>query len=292
MRRPRNPSAHETDSPPVPRDAASAEGRRRRWLNAARGRYQGSLFQAIVAQLKALHFFEWTTIFGAELLWSALPFIILLSSLANERVDDDLSRHIGLNSQAAHVVRSLFRNSPSHAVVPIATGLLFAFAGVIAVVSSLQVLYERVFDQQHRGWREIPRYFAYVGILLGVLIAEGSISGPERRAAGPVGQALLTFVVVAIFFAWTKHFLLGGRVPWRRVLRPALLTAILWLGLAFFSSAYFSSVVVEDSRTYGTIGVVFTLLTWFILIGSVIVLGAAFGTVSQRRRGTDAHPPD
>src|SRR5947209_19751475 len=165
MRRPRNPSAHETDSPPVPRDAASAEGRRRRWLNAARGRYQGSLFQAIVAQLKALHFFEWTTIFGAELLWSALPFIILLSSLANERVDDDLSRHIGLNSQAAHVVRSLFRNSPSHAVVPIATGLLFAFAGVIAVVSSLQVLYERVFDQQHRGWRELPRYFLSFGIL-------------------------------------------------------------------------------------------------------------------------------
>ncbi len=80
--------------------------------------------------------FDWTTIFGAELLWSALPFIILLGSLANERIDDDLSRHIGLNSQGAHIVRSLFRNSPTHALVPIATGLLFAFAGVIAVVSS------------------------------------------------------------------------------------------------------------------------------------------------------------
>jgi hypothetical protein len=155
------------------------------------------LVQAIVAHLQALHVFDWTTIFGAELLWSALPFMILLSSLANERIDDDLSRHIGLNSQGAHIVRSLFRNTPTHALVPIATGLLFAFVGVIAVVSSLQVLYERAFDQQHRGWRDLPRYIAYVGILLGVLIVEGSISGPERRAAGAVGQALLTFVVVA-----------------------------------------------------------------------------------------------
>jgi membrane protein len=79
-------------------------------------------------------------------------------------------------------------------------------------------------------------------------------------------------------------------VPWRRVIGAALVTALRWLVLAFFSSAYFSSVVLDDTKTYGTIGVVFTLLTWFILIGSVIVLGVAFGTVWQQRRGKDAHP--
>ena len=151
------------------------------------------------------------------------------------------------------------------------------------VVSSLQVLYERAFDQEHRGWRDLPRYLAYVGILFGVLIVEGSISGSERRAAGTVGQALLTFVVVTIFFGWTMHFLLAGRVTWRLVIRPALFTALLSVALAFFSSAYFSSVIIDDSRTYGTIGVVFTFLTWFILIGSVVVLGAAFEAVWRQR---------
>ena len=73
-------------------------------------------------------------------------------------------------------------------------------------------------------------------------------------------------------------------MPWRRVIGPTLVTALPWLGLAFFSSAYFSSVLIDDSKTYGTIGVVFTLLTWFILIGSVIVLGAVCGAVWQRRR--------
>ena len=35
--------------------------------------------------------------------------------------------------------------------------------------------------------------------------------------------------------------------------------------------------------TLGAIGVVFTFLTWFILIGGVIVLGAAVGAVWQQR---------
>ncbi|HET6870784.1 MAG TPA: YhjD/YihY/BrkB family envelope integrity protein [Solirubrobacteraceae bacterium] len=254
-----------------------------RQLGAARARYEGSWLQDIVTQLRALDFFDWTLIFAAELLWSALPFIILLSSLADERIDDDLSRHLGLNSQGAHIVRSLFRNSPSHAVVPIVTGLLIAFAGIVAVVASLQVVYERLFDQKHRGWRDLPRYVAWVAIVLALLIADGFINRPERRAAGPVVQALTTFAVATVFFAWTMHFLLDGRVPWRLFIRPALLTAVLWVALGLFSSLYFSSVIIDDSKTYGTIGVVFTFLSWFILIGSVIVLGAAFGAVWQQR---------
>ena len=95
---------------------------------------EGGWIQAIIAQLRVLHFFEWT--------------------------------NIGLNRQGAHIVRNLFRSSPTHAVVPIATGLLLAFVGVIAVVVSLQVLYERIFLLEHRGWRDLPRYFAYVVILL------------------------------------------------------------------------------------------------------------------------------
>ena len=261
-----------------------------RRLSAARARYDRSWIGDIVTQLRALDFFNWTSVFGAELLWSALPFIILLSSLANQRIDDDLSRHLGLNSQGAQIVRNLFRGAPSHAVVPIVTGLLFAFAGIVAVVASLQVIYERLFQREHRGWRDLPRYVAWVAIVLGLLIADRVINGPERRAAGPVVQALTTFVVGTVFFGWTMHFLLDGRVPWRLFIRPALLTAILWVALGFFSSVFFSSAIIDDSKTYGAIGVVFTFLTWFVLIGVVVVLGAACGAVWQQRATRRAEP--
>jgi membrane protein len=236
----------------------------------------------VVAKLQAVEFLDWTLIFAAELLWSALPFIILLSSLANKRIDGDLSRHIGLDSQGAHIIQSLFRSRPAHAVFAIVTGLLFAFAGIVSVVNSLQKVYERVFDQDKRGWRDFPRYVIWVAVLLGLLIAEGSVSGAER-AIGQVVQAFATFALATIFFGWTMHFLLAGKVPWRHLVRPALVTSLLWLALALLSPIYFSATLVDDSKTYGTIGVVFTILTWFVLIGGVIVLGAAIGAVWQER---------
>ena len=109
-----------------------------------------------------------------------------------------------------------------------------------------------------------------------------------RTAAGPAAQGLLGFVVVTVLFGWTMHFLLAGRVPWRFLIRPALVSGLLWVVLSVFSSIYFSTTVIDDSETYGTIGVVFTFLTWFILIGFVIVLGAAGGAMWQQRTSRSA----
>jgi membrane protein len=275
------------DLPPVRHDGPGMVVRARRQVDAVRGRYEGSWVGAFGTQLKDLHVFDWTTIFGAELLWSALPFIILLSSLASTRIDDDLSRHIGLNSRGAQIVEHQFRHAPAHATIAILTALLFSFAGSIAVVSSLQLLYERVFDQQHRG-RDFPRLIIWLGVFLGAAIAEVVIGRPVGKAAGPVVQGLLDFVVVTLLFGWTMHFLLAGRVPWRSVVRPALVSGLLWVGLSVFSSFYFSPTVIDDTKTYGTIGVVFTFLTWFIMIGFVIMLGAAGGAMWQQgtSRGT------
>ena len=241
--------------------------------------------QDLRARLKALDLVNWTTVFGAELLWSVLPLLILLSSLANERVDDDVSRHIGVNAEGAHIVRGLFRNSPTLSLVPILTGLIFAIAGTIAVAGSLQVLYERAFDIAQRKWRDIPRAVAWLVVLLGALVAEGIVSRPVRTTTGAVVELLVRFVAALIFFWWTMHFLLAGWAPWRVLIRPALVTALLWIALALFSSISLSSSIVSDSKLYGTIGVVFTLLTWFILIATVVVLGAALGAVWQHRRG-------
>jgi membrane protein len=51
-----------------------------------------------------------------------------------------------------------------------------------------------------------------------------------------------------------------------------------------FSSVYFSSAVISDSRLYGTIGVVFSFMIWFVAIGAVIVLGAVAGATWDQRK--------
>jgi membrane protein len=247
---------------------------------AVRQRYEASWPAEIGRQLKALDFVNWITIFGAALLWSALPLIILLSSLADTKIDDDLSRHIGLNSQGTHIVETLFRGTPAHSVEAILTGFLFTIGGVVAVVSSLQLIYERVFGQEPRGWRNLPRGMLWLVALLGLLVLDGIANRSEHKA-GAVVLDLVGLVTTTLFFWWTLHFLLSGRVPWRRLVRPALTSGFLWFGFGLFSSVYFSPIVISDSHTYGTIGVVFSLLTWFFLIGGVVVLGAILGATWQ-----------
>jgi membrane protein len=116
-----------------------------------------------------------------------------------------------------------------------------------------------------------------------LVIAAALYDNPLRHAVGPVVRGLVSFTIITSFLCWTMHFLLAGRVPWRQLIRPAFVTALLWLALALFSSVYFSAAIVSENRLYGTIGVVFILLTWFIAIGAVVVLGAACGAVWQAR---------
>lgn len=268
---------------------ARASAARRRWVSAARDHFEGSVAQDFLRRLGAANFVNSIMLFGASLLLSVLPFIILLSSLANHRVDADLSRDIGLNSQGASIVSQLFRSSPTHPAAAIATALIFATAGTMAVANSLQVIYERAFGQQHRGWRDVLRFITWAGVLFGVLFAESAIS-EHVRIGGPVVRGLVTYAVMSVFFWWAMHFLLAGRVPWRRLVHAAVLTTLLWIGLELFSSVYFSAAVISDSRLYGTIGVVFSFLTWFIAVGAVMVLGAAAGATWDQRKERRPRP--
>src|ERR1700752_923820 len=176
--------------------------RARALAEAARGRFDGSSAQIFLRQLGAVDFLNTSVLFGAALLTSVLPFVILVSSLADKRVDADLSRHIGLNRQGALIVSQLFRSSPAHSVAAVVTALIFATAGTMAVSGSLQVIYERVFGQHHRGGKDVHRFAAWVAVLFGVLVAESLISEPVHAAVGPVGQGLVTFAGVAAFFWW------------------------------------------------------------------------------------------
>ena len=104
------------------------------------GRFGGSAAQAFLRRLGALDFANSIVLFGASLLLSVLPFTILLSSLANRRVDTDLSRHLGLNHQGARIVSQLFRSSPTYSAAPIVTALIVSDSrlyGTIGVVFSL-----------------------------------------------------------------------------------------------------------------------------------------------------------
>ena len=247
--------------------------------------FEGSFAQSFLVRLKALGFADQAMLFGGGLLVSLLPFTILLSAFASQRVDDDISLRLGLDRPAAGIVDHLFTSSPATLNVATATGLIFLIAGVLAVASSLQQIYEKVFRQDHRGIRDLGRLLTWIVVLCVAMVAESLGERPLSSAGAWSWLApLFTVAIMTPFSWWTMHFLLAGRVAWHTLLRSAVITGVLYGGLGVFSKFYFSGTIISDSKTYGTIGAIFGLMTWFIAIGAVILLGAVAGAVWEDRR--------
>jgi len=252
--------------------------------SAARNWFEGSLAQSFVRQLKELDFASQAMLFGAGLLVSVLPLVIVLSAFASQRIDDDISLRMGLDRQAAGIVDHLFTSAPASLNAATVTSLIFVTAGLLAVTSSLQQIYLKVFHQAHRGPRDLFRLLAWIVVLCLAVAIDSVAERPVSSAAGGWLAPLVTVAVVTPFLWWTMHFLLAGRVRWRTLLPSAIITGVFFGGLGVFSKFYFSETIVADSKTYGTVGAIFGILTWFIAIGAVILLGAVVGVVWGDRR--------
>src|SRR5690242_9035843 len=116
------------------------------------------------------------------------------------------------------------------------------------------------------------------------VVAESLVERPvSSGTAGGWLAPLVTIAIMTPFFWWTMHFLLDGRIRWRTLLPSAVITGVFYGGLGVFSKFYFSETIISDSKTYGTIGAIFGIMTWFIAIGAVIILGAVAGAVWEDR---------
>jgi membrane protein len=261
--------------------------RRGRIAGAWHDLYHGSAAQQFFSRLGELDFFNWVLLFGATLLLTVLPIILLLGAFASERVDDDIARHVGLNKRGSQIVAGLFKQSTVKLDSGIVLSLILGVAGTVAMAITLQIIYERAFGHEHRrSVRNVLRCSAWVAMLGALLVADGVLSRVLRDSpASAVVSGLVDLAALTLFFWWTIHFLLAGRQSWRSVFRAALTTALFWIGLGVFSAVYFSSTIISDDKLYGTIGVVFDLVTWFIAVGAVLMLGAVVGAVWENRRG-------
>jgi len=247
-------------------------------------RYDGSYLQRVWKRLGALDFVNQAVLFGSGVLLSLLPFLILLSAFADQRIDDDVALHLGLDHRAATIVSHLFNQHGTEFSSATFLSLLFMVVGTLTVVAALQEIYEKVFEQPRRGLRDLPRYVVWFVAMCAVFGVTSSVgNGLHGLPAGALMLELLALAVFTPFVWWTMHFLLAGRVPWRRLWPSAVATGICAAGLGIFSSLYFSSSIIFDDRVYGPIGAVFDIATWLVAIGAMIILGAVAGVAWQDR---------
>ncbi|GGV06678.1 hypothetical protein GCM10010275_53460 [Streptomyces litmocidini] len=250
----------------------------RRTADWGRAKYSGSWADSLWQRLDAVDFISQAMVLAATLLLCVVPFFLIVTALAGRSAASTLSHRMGLDEQAAADVGKLFASSS--AISAAVTGLswvFFVLAGV-AGVKAVQQLYQRVFDVRTRGAADSVRALVWLALVVGTVFAV-SAAGPGLRGTGPVLFWIAHTVLSIGFFWFSMWFLLAGRITWRGLLPCAVATGACWTGMMAVFSVIFSGLIVSYDERYGLIGTVFALMSFFIAIGVVLVLGAALGLV-------------
>ena len=262
--------------------------RARRAAQWGKKNYAGSLAEDVWRRLDTMDFINRGMVFAATLLLSLFPFLIVVSALAGRPAAQSLTRHTGLNSQAAADIGHLFASSAAttSAVVGTTSMVFFVFGG-IAAAAALQEIYEQAFDLPHRRIKDLPHRLAWLAVLIGASLLSGW-AGPGLRHAGGPALVAVTGLVWATGFWWlTMQILLAGRLTWRALFPAAWATGVLYIAMQMAFSLVFSAMVISDEHTYGPIGTIFALLSYLIAIGVVVILGAVAGRAwHERSQGT------
>ncbi|MFG2333991.1 YhjD/YihY/BrkB family envelope integrity protein [Streptomyces sp. NPDC048604] len=257
---------------------AQSSGHARRAAEWGRGKYTGSWADSLWRRLGAVDFISQAMVLAATLLLCAVPFFLIVTALAGASAAATLSHRMGLSEQAAADVGELFASSSAISGAVTGTAWVFFVLAGLAGAKAVQQLYQRVFDVSARAVPDTVRALVWLALVVGALFAV-SAAGSGVRESQPALFWIMHLVLSTGFFWLSMWFLLGGGITWRRLLPCAVATSVCWVGMIAVFSAIFSDLIVSYNQRYGAIGTVFALMSFFIAIGVVLVLGAALGLV-------------
>src|SRR6516164_329428 len=243
------------------------------------------------SKLNAVDFMNSSLQFAALAVLCLFPFLITVSAETGGDARHALIARLGLDQNAARDVNELM-SSGHHAVTTLSiAGALFVLLGAMGIASTLQVWYQRVYDQPPAQtlYRQLANRLLWLGGLLGYLtVQDFSFIQLQQLGGARVPIYVATFILAVAFYWWTPHVLLLGKVAWDQLFPVAVATAVCVTGLGVFSNLLFSGQIVSSDTDYGSIGVVMVLLSYLIGLGVCIHLGAVAGRMWNERA---AEPP-
>jgi len=238
---------------------------------------------ALVRRLQAADIINRGMQFSAVLLLCFVPFMLVVESLVGRTQAAGFISRFGLTDEAAHVVRQTLTSPSATSAAIDGLSWVFFIVGGIAAAAAIQELYERVFEVEGRGFRNMPQQVAWLAVAVGASFLE-ALARPWLYGVGGPGLVSLYALVGGTAFWWLSMWLLlAGKLKWRELFPSALATGLCFLGMEIVFRLTLSTTIVSDYKLYGSIGVVFAIMTLLIAIGVVVMLGALLGVFWRER---------
>jgi membrane protein len=179
----------------------------------------------------------------------------------------------------------------------IAGSIWVASLGFDAIINALNLVFE-----VHRRRSYLKRRLVAVGLtmLTGVMVVLALLLGVLGPFVGSLLPRLLgvdsPFVILWPYIRWTAIFCSlvlslqfiyflspGERPPFRSQTPGALFAVAVWIGASLVLDWYFDNFA-NFSQTYGVLGAVIALLTWFYATAIALLVGAEFNAEIGRRK--------
>jgi len=229
-------------------------------------------------------------VLAAQMFLALIPMLIIVAALlpteAGQGIISVARTRLGLTGGSQEALGELVaaREDIQGSVGIIS--VLIAFATATSFTRALQRVYERAWRLPPAGARESWRGLVWLGgtvAYLGLLgVAARMTSGlPYAAPAGAIGALVAAFGL----WWWSQRMLTANRVRWRALIPGAALTAVGMLTLALLSGRFVPRMVESNETTFGPSGVIFGLVSWLIVIGTVLVVTAVVGAVLAQEDG-------
>ncbi|MEV6055438.1 YhjD/YihY/BrkB family envelope integrity protein [Streptomyces sp. NPDC052107] len=234
-------------------------------------------------RMVSVNIFDSATRLAAQCFLAAVPLLFVFAACAPEAVRHQLIASVtavfGLTGKSRAELEQVLQ--PTSGDLKQTTGVvggLMVLLSATAVSRAMQRLCKRAWEIPRTGTRTAPwRWLAWLALWLGVLV----LQGPLRDGFG-TGAWLgipLTWVSQVGLWWWTQHLLLGGLVGWKPLLPGALITATLLTAVAVTARLYMPRALDRALADYGSVGSVFVLLSWLIVVCVAAAVGVSAGAV-------------
>jgi membrane protein len=220
---------------------------------------------------------------GALAYTAILPLLIVYASLLpradSEDFADALIREFELRGATATTFKRAFAPANEVESSVTALGMLLLIISALSFTRGMQRMYEGAFGLENLGVRNTPR----AALWLLVVTAFLSLRPLVIDALHGWVDVTVTLALSTALWLLTPYLLLGRRVSWRRLLPSAVLAAIGMAGVGVWSAIWMPRTLTSSAAQFGVIGIGFALLTYLVVVGSVVVVATTGGALIADR---------
>jgi membrane protein len=209
-------------------------------------------------------------------------------SADNTHLASDITGELGLTGDAAKIVT----DSVAAAQRSRRLTTVFGILGILWLGTSFALVVANAFDAAWRvpGRGLVDRAYGLVwlpgaAVLLGAAGFATALWELLPTAFAPL-VVVISLAGNAALWMWTSWVLPNRSVHWRIVVVPALLAAAALEVLKVAGAYVVPRFIASSSELYGTIGIVFAILLWLLVLGRVVV----YLTVIEAWRAERAAP--